>query len=254
MFKNKKFLIGMIHLPPLLGSNSFTNMNDCINKALNSLDYLQNAGFDAVLLENENDKPHTGNATPSQIASMSLIAWEVMKKSKISVGVQLLLNDWKSSFDVAKAVGAQFTRMDIFIDETFAGNYNIIPDLKEIMDYKNKIYKDLTLLTDIQIKSTVISEYNNILKDSSEECIKNKIDGIVIPGSGSQIEIPIEKIKLVKENFPNATILIGGGVNKDNINEHMKFADGAIIGASIKTDGNIDFKKATELVKAMKDV
>lgn len=251
MFKNKKFLIGMIHLPPLLGIEGFKDLNYCINKSLNDLEALEKAGFDAALLENENDKPHTEFATSAQIACMSIIAWEVMKKAKISIGVQLLLNDWKSSFDIAKAVGAKFTRLDVFVDKTTCSWCNIIPNPQEIINYKNKIYKDLILYTDIQVKYKTMLDKNKTLEQSAKECVEYKSDGIIITGAGSGLETPLEKIKLIKNNFPNTKIIVGAGINKSNIKEQMTFADGAIVGTSIKTGEYVDFDKASELVKEL---
>ena len=242
----------MIHLPPLLGIDGFTSIDFCIKKALFDLEALEKSGFDAVLLENENDKPHTEFSTPAQIASMSIIAWEVMKKAKIPVGVQLLLNDWKASFDISKAVGAKFTRLDVFVDKTTCKWCDIIPDPKEIMEYKNKTYKELVLFTDIQVKYKTMLDKNKTLEQSAQECIDYKSDGIIITGAGTGIETPLEKIKLIKEKFPNETILIGAGVSKDNIQEQFKYADGAIVGSSIKTGENVDFKKAEELVKKIR--
>jgi membrane complex biogenesis BtpA family protein len=169
---NKNILIGMVHLPPLLGLDGFPGINECIDKALKDLDSLQNAGFDAVLLENENDKPHTENATSAQVSAITLIAWEVIKKAKVPVGVQLLLNDWKSSFDVCKAVGAVFTRLDVFVDHVTCKWRDIKPNPKEIIDYKNKIYSELNLFTDIQVKYKTMLDKNKTLEQSAKNAYR----------------------------------------------------------------------------------
>lgn len=243
----------MIHLPPLLSLDGFPGLNTCIDKALKDLEVLQSAGYDGALLENENDKPHTENVNQAQIASMSIIAWEVMKKAKIPVGVQLLLNDWKSSFDVAKAVGAQFTRLDVFVDDVSCKWCDIFPKPQEIMDYKNSFYPELTLFTDIQVKYKTMFDKNKTLQQSAQECIDYGSDGIVITGTATGVETPMEKIKTIRESFPDATLLVGAGINKDNILEQFKYVNGAIVGSSIKTGEYVDYNKAKELVELIKN-
>src|SRR3989344_3304662 len=114
--KENKILIGMIHLPPLLSIRGFLGMKKTIAKALADLSALEKAGFDGALIENDDDKPHTEFANEAQVASFSIIANEVCRVAKIPIGVQMMLNDWRASFAIAKAVGAKFTRLDVFVD------------------------------------------------------------------------------------------------------------------------------------------
>lgn len=106
----------------------------------------------------------------------------------------------------------------------------------------------MTLFTDIQVKYKTLLNPNKTLKQSAEEAIKYKTNGIVITGSATGVETPIEKVKEIKSLFPDETILIGAGLNKDNILEQLKYADGAIVGTSIKTGDFVDYIKAKELV------
>lgn len=118
--KQNNILIGMIHLPPLLSIKGFSGVEKAVAKALADLSALEKAGFDAALIENDNDKPHTEFANEAQIASFSVIANEVCKNAKITIGVQMMLNDWRASFAIAKAAGAKFTRLDVFVSRSIA--------------------------------------------------------------------------------------------------------------------------------------
>ena len=115
--KEKNILIGMIHLPSLLSMEGFSGIEKMVKNAIADLKNLEAAGFDAVLVENDNDKPHTEFANAAQIANLTVVAREVCKQAKIPVGVQMMLNDWEASFSIAKAVGAKFTRLDVFVDD-----------------------------------------------------------------------------------------------------------------------------------------
>ena len=241
----------MIHLPSLLSMEGFSGIEKMVKNAIADLKNLEAAGFDAVLVENDNDKPHTEFANAAQIANLTVVAREVCKQAKIPVGVQMMLNDWEASFSIAKAVGAKFTRLDVFVDDVTCEWCKIIPNPQEIMEYKNKIYPDLFLLTDIQVK------YKKMIKprplsESARLAIKNGSDAIVVTGEATGVETPIERLIQVRQSFPSFPLFIGAGVNEKNIQEQFKIATGAIVGTSIKTGQRINLAKAKKLVSNVK--
>lgn len=250
--KKNKILIGMIHLPSLLsiasGRLQGAPLRHAIRNALADLSALEQAGFDGALIENDNDKPHTEFANAFQIANFSIIAQEVCKQAKIPIGVQMMLNDWQASFAIAKAVGAKFTRLDVFVDHVSCDWGEINPNPTKIIAYKNQIYPELLLLTDIQVK------YKTVLKPrplttSAKLAIQKGSDGLIITGNATGIETPIEKIIEVRKKFPHFPIFVGAGVHETNIQEQLSFANGAIVGTSIKTHNRIDLHKAIGLKK-----
>jgi membrane complex biogenesis BtpA family protein len=250
LFGDKKFLIGMIHLPPLPGFSNHTNLKDCIDAALYDLNILTKAGFDAVLIENDKDQPHTIEANPEQISALTLISDAVVKSSSIPVGVQMMLNDWRSSFAIAAMTGCKFTRLDVFVDNVTCKWGDIDPNPVEIIAFKNKISPDIVLLTDIQVKYKEMKDPSKTLLTSAQQAIDHNTNGLVLTGAGNGIETPFEKLQTVKERFKNIPVIVGSGATKDNIALQMSVADGAIIGTSIKQQNSdrIDLSIAQELV------
>lgn len=246
--KNKNILIGMIHLPSLLLMDTPSKMKSAIQNALADLSALEQAGFDGALIENDNDKPHTEFANAFQMANLSIISHEVCKKAHIPIGVQMMLNDWKSSFAIAKSVGAKFTRQDVFVDHVTCDWGEINPDPKKILAYKNKIHPELLLLTDIQVKYKTLVKPRP-LTTSARLAIQNGSDGLIITGNATGEETPLDKIKKVKHKFSDFPIFVGAGINEKNILEQFTFANGAIVGSSIKTKDRIDLQKAIRLQK-----
>lgn len=241
----------MIHLPPLLSIKGFSGMEKAIAKALADLSALEKAGFNGALVENDNDKPHTEFANEAQIASFSIIANEVCKNVKIPIGVQMMLNDWRASFAIAKAVGAKFTRLDVFVDHVDSKWGEINPTPAEIIAYKKEIYPELLLLTDIQVKYKRMIK-PRLLATSAMLAIRHGTNGLIITGEATGVETPIEKIKAVRKRFPHFPIFVGAGVNEKNIREQLSIANGAIVGTSIKSGEKIDLYKATRLKKKIK--
>ena len=251
--KEKNILIGMIHLPPLLSMKGFSSMEEIIAGALADLDVLQKAGFDAVLVENDNDQPHTEFANEAQVASLAIIAHEVCKKATVPVGVQMMLNDWKSSFAIAKAAGAVFTRLDVFVDDVTCEWCEIHPNPQEIIDYKNELYPELLLLTDIQVKyKTMITP--RPLTESAVLAIAAGSDGLVVTGEATGVETPLVCIKEVRGGVGDFPVFVGAGVSEANIKDQFEFATGAIVGSSIKTGDRVDVAKARGLSSSLKSL
>ncbi|MFA5793429.1 MAG: BtpA/SgcQ family protein [Candidatus Gracilibacteria bacterium] len=251
IFKKKNnILIGMIHLSPLLSISGFEGIKKTTEKALRDLLALQSAGFDGALIENENDKPHTEFANPAQIANFTVIAQEVCKHAKIPVGVQIMLNDWKSSFSIAKVVGAKFTRLDVFVDHVSSRWGEIHPNPRKIIKYKKEIFPELLLLTDIQVKYKTMIVSRSLIA-SARQAIAHESDGLIITGEATGKETPLSKIQEVRKAFPDFPIFVGAGIRKENIREQLSVANGAIVGTSIKTRGMIYVKKAKMLRRAL---
>ena len=251
LFKREKnILIGMIHLSPLLSIQGYPGMHTLIDEALADLNALEKAGFDAVLIENEHDKPHTEYANQAQIASFTVVAQEICRRATIPVGVQVMLNDWIASCAIAKAVGATFTRLDVFVDDVICEWGEINPDPEKIITYKNSIYPELFLLTDIQVKyKTMVTP--RPLVESAKLALKHSSDGLIITGEATGSETPLRKIKEVRDAYPSTPLFVGAGIAPQNSIEQLSVAHGAIVGTSIKTKGRIDYEKAYQLRKCV---
>ena len=249
--KEKNILIGMIHLPPLLGLAGFPGMARVIDKALADLGALQKAGFDGALIQNDQDKPHTEFATSGQVARFTAIAMKVCEKARIPIGVQVMLNDWRVSFEIAMVAGAAFTRLDVFVDHVTCEWGDIHPDPAEIMAYKDAVYPDLLLLTDIQIKNKRMVRPRP-LETSAARAMRQGSDGLVVTAGAEATERLANTLRRKKgsAHFP---ILVGAGVNAENVRQQLKNANGAFVGGAIKTADSVNVGKAKELVKSLGD-
>ena len=79
-------------------------------------------------------------------------------------------------------------------------------------------------------------------------------DALILTGSGTGAETPLEDVKLVREACPEARILVGSGVGVETIGEVLGLADGAIVGTALKEGGvvsrPVDPSRVEALVEA----
>lgn len=249
----KKLIIGMIHLPPLPGYRKHPGMDEVIKHALNILQILQTGGADAVLVENEYDHPHQVKAGPEIIVAMSTVVAEIVKRSKIPVGVEVLLNDPKASLAIAKVCGAQFIRTDYFVDKMWRKEYGEMEiNPKALISFKNKIKaNDVKIFADVQVKYAKLLEKDKAIKQSIKQAVKAGADGIIVTGKISGQAPDLADLQEAKSSAGIVPVYVGSGFSDENAGQLLKFCDGAIVGTSLKRNGVVNLKKVKELIKVI---
>ena len=119
VFKEEKPVIAMVHLGALPGTplyNENGGLNGILKSAHKDLIALQDAGVDAVMFGNENDRPYEFNVDTASTASMAYIIGRLKDDIKIPFGVNVLW-DPIATMALAAATGAAFVR------EIFTGTY-----------------------------------------------------------------------------------------------------------------------------------
>lgn len=249
-------LIGVVYLAPSLGYKDYPGSEKVIEMAIQDTKIYFEAGVDAVLLENENDHPYTLTATSQVIASMTATTLAVVKAfPKKNIGVEFLLNDPKASLAIAAASGAQFIRTDYFVDRMsrpeYGGDMHIDP--QAVMDYRKQLKAEsIKIYSDIQVKYATMLEQKS-LAESARQAEHYGSDGAVVSGTKTGVAPSAEELKSARSGGKNISIMIGSGLNVENIPLLKPYLDGAIVGTSMMIDGRPDLKKATQLVQAWKN-
>ncbi|MBW8617723.1 MAG: SgcQ protein, partial [Hyphomicrobiales bacterium] len=119
VFGNTKPVIAMVHIGALPGSplyDSEGGLERLIADARKDLTALQNAGVDAVMFGNENDRPYEFKVDTASTATMAFIIGRLKSEITVPFGVNVLW-DPMSTVALAAATGAAFVR------EIFTGTY-----------------------------------------------------------------------------------------------------------------------------------
>ncbi|HDJ96819.1 MAG TPA: BtpA/SgcQ family protein [Candidatus Aenigmarchaeota archaeon] len=251
IFGVEKPLIGVIHLPPTLSYKGFKGMNHIVSKALKDARALEKGGVNGIIVENEYDHPHTIFVNKAQVACLTVVTKEVVDNVNLPVGVCVLRNDYEAAFSIAKATGCRFIRLDVFVDEvkTNAGIIKVNPD--NVMKFKTKIKcKNILLLTDIQVKHASLLKQKSIVESAKEAKIKGS-DAVIVSGKRTGIPPSVAKVKKVKNAVGEFPVLVGSGVNPENIEKFVNHADGFIVGTYFKRNSYIDERKVKKLVDTL---
>jgi len=254
IFPNPKAIIGMIALPPLPGYPEFVSMDAVIDRALGDLETLQRGGVDGVCVENDYDRPHQLIVGPEIIASFTRVAHEISLHASIPVGLEVLLNDWRASLAIAKVVNARFVRLDFFVDRARIQAGVIEPEPDAVIAYRKQIRAEgVALLTDVQVKYSELLEPGKPLTTSVEQAISHGSDAVVVSGKITGDSPTLDDLREAREAAGDFLVLVGSGTTPQNVRDLFRYADGAIVGTSLKNSMEADERIVSERVKQLMD-
>lgn len=252
----RKPIIGMAHLPALPGTplyDSAAGMRHVRDAVARDLEALQGGGIHAVMFCNENDRPYRLDADLASVAAITDVVASLRDELSVPFGVNVLW-DPKATLAVAAATGAAFAR-EIFAG-AFAGDFGVWERTAgDAFRYRREVSAEgCRLLFNINAefaapiaprplgdvaRSIVFSSMPDAL------CVSGPITGQAAEASGlSEVSSAV-----VDSGVP---VLVNTGFRTSNAAELLQFADGAIVGSSLKVDGitwnPVDQKRVHELM------
>jgi len=267
-------LIGVIHLPPLPGSNAYqmeprlvdvaSYVNSIIDYAVKESEKLVSAGFDAVIVENYGDAPYEARPHPIVVASLALVVRELARSLHAPVGVSLLRNDPINAIGVAAVSGAKFVRINALCTARISPEGVIGPSLGEAsrgFSIVKASPDSIEILADVDVKHSIPLSTAYTPEWEILECKSRKgglaITGIIISGGRTGEAPSLDYAKRLARIARSAGFkaFIGSGLTPENATAFRGF-DGYIVGTSIKESPKAGARvveaRASAIVKALK--
>ena len=238
--KQKKQIIGMVHVQALPGTPKHSkSMKEIISIAVEEAKLYEDAGLDAIMIENMHDIPYLNrNVGPEITASMTAIACEIKRNVSVPIGIQILAGANKQALAVAKATALDFIRVEGFVFSHIADEGLMNADAGELLRYRKQINaENIAVLTDIKKKHSshsITSDISIVEFAKAGEFFLS--DGIIITGLATGKPADIEELKAVRKET-KLPIFIGSGITEKNISEFWDFTDGFIVGSYFKEKG-----------------
>jgi len=256
MMPRKKMIFGMLHVPALPGSpGSEMSLDEIKNFVLQDAHSLEKGGVNGFFIENYGDIPFfPGSVPPITVASLSVVAKAVREKSKLDLGINVLRNDGESALAIAQAVGAQWIRVNVLTGARLTDQGIIEGKAHEILRYRKKIAAgSVRILADIAVKCSSSISDRTLDAEVEETVNRSGAEGLIVTGTSTGKPVNIEELKQVKDKASGLPVWIGSGVTAENIQELAHFADGFIVGSSLKSriDGPIELERVQELVRRL---
>ena len=252
--KNRKIIIGMIHIPALPGTpeNKLTP-KEIIQKCIEEAKIYQKHGLKVLMIENMHDIPYTKRIGPEIITLMTLIGAEI-KKLGLYCGIQILAAANKEAIAAAHASGMDFIRAEGFVYAHVADEGYIESCAGDLLRYRKSINAEkIKIFTDIKKKHSshaITSDVNIAETAHAAEFFLS--DGVIVTGESTGKEPNLEEVKAVKKSV-KGPVLIGSGITNENLKNFFDYSDIFIVGSYIKKDGywknELDETRISKLMK-----
>jgi len=255
LFNCQKPIIAMCHFSPLPGDPAFDKeggMKKVVEWARKDLLALQNGGVDAVMFSNEFSLPYMTKVDTVTVAAMARVIGELMSDIKIPFGVNVLW-DPTATLDLAAATGAKFVR------EIFTGVYASDFGLWDTNCGATVRHQYAIGAEKVRLLFNIVPEAAKYLADrdivdiAKSTVFNARPDALCVSGLTAGIETDVQILKRVKEVVPDTVVFANTGVKLENVEEQLKFADGAIVGTTFKRDGRFENHVDEGRVKAFMD-
>ncbi len=257
-----KPVIGMVHLWPLPGAPGYTGygMQTIIDHALRDAEVLVQGGVDGLIVENMWDLPYyvgTG-VKPEAMTAQAVAAAEVVKSFPLPVGINVIHNGGIVCLAIAVAARARFIRVCILTGsrlwDTGELDHGCAADL--VRKRKELHAEEIHIFADVDKKHSV-SFPGLDLATHIEWTEFYGADALIVTGRMTGSAPDAEKVREAR-SLATRPILVGSGSNRENIGPFLQYADGVIVGSSLKKDGvmqnPVDLQRVREFMDAVRAV
>jgi uncharacterized protein len=257
LFGVEKPLIAMCHLLGLPGRPRYDaagGIDRIVELARRDLRALQDGGVDAVMFCNEHDLPYSTHVGTEAAAAMAAVVGRLRDDIRVPYGINLLW-DPRSSLAVAVATGASFVR------EVFTGVFDsdmglLAPDFGELAGYRHAIGGD-----DVAIFANITPEFSRsvggrTVAERAASAAYLGVDALLISGPAAGVGVNMSELEEARAAVTGTPVLANTGVRADTVQDILRVADGAIVGTSLKVDGDtwnaVDPPRVVEMMERVR--
>ncbi len=246
----------MVHLGPLPGSPGYRGDLDAVIAAgvADGL-ALEEAGFEAALVENFGDAPFFADDVPkATVAAMTAAVSAVASAVGIPVGVNVLRNDAVAGIAVACAAGAALVRVNVLTGTMFTDQGPIVGRAAEVARARVELGAEVLILADVFVKHATPPPGLTLEQATRDTVERGGADAVVVSGPGTGRRPTMAMVRTVADAAGGRPVYVGSGVTAATIPRYLSVAHGAIVGTSIKRGGvavnPIDPKRARAVSEA----
>ena len=267
MFGVQKPVIGMVHLWPLPGAPGYSGygIGTILDHARCDAEALLEGGVDGLIVENMWDLPYyAGASVPLEaaaaqaVAARAVVEMAAQPETPVPVGVNVIHNGAFAELAIAVAAGAAFIRVCILTGarlwDTGGLDKGCAADL--LRRRKELGAEHVKLFADVDKKHSI--PFPGLDLETHIEWTEfYRADALIVSGRMTGSAPPLDKVRRAKE-LATRPILMGSGTTAENVAGFLQYADGAIVGSSLKVDGvaenPIDLDRVRRYMDAVKAV
>jgi len=251
--------MGVVHLRPLPGAPAYTgeDVRDIYAAGVRDALTLVNGGIDAVIVENASDQPflRPDDIGPETVAALTAACLEIRNAVDVPLGVTCVANGAIQGLAVAKAAGASWVRVNQWANAYVANEGILSGDAARALRYRNAIgARDINILADVHVKfgAHAITADRSI-SEQATDAEWHHADVLIATGTRTGSPTQPDEVKEVRAGT-NLPVIVGSGLDPEQLPRLFQVADGAIVGQWLKEDGHwwnpVDPRRVERLMTA----
>jgi hypothetical protein len=243
-------LTGVVHLPPMPGYPNSPGLDGVIEFAIKEAQTLERAGFSAILVENEGDRPHVLEVSDEYIRNASRVIQAVKAQTKLPVGLEILY-DMVGTVRAGIDARADFVRLDVFTDDTEV-RWGLVKECTAEVTRLRERFPGFfpELWTDIHVKHGR-NLSGRSLAESTELAIRHGASVLIVTGTMTGQPPQPEDCEEMRRRAGGVPVYVGSGFSEDNVELLCGVTDGAVVATSLQTEGQFQFDRCKKLAEAV---
>ena len=251
-------VIGMLHAMALPGAPVYGGDLARVRKALlDDAEALVTGGVDGLMLENFGDSPFYPDRVPAMtVAALTALATEVRRCFPVPLGINVLRNDGRSALAIAVACGAAFIRVNILCGARVADQGLLQGIAHDLL--RDRVYlqaQGIPIWADVDVKHSAALAARSLRDEVRDLIERGMADAVIVSGTATGSPIDLETLRTVRDAASGTPVLIGSGVMTESLGQLIPYADGLIVGSSLKREGlaknPVDIDRVRSLVAAV---
>lgn len=250
-------LIGMLHIPALPGSPRFSgDMKSVLDHVLADAEAWASSRVSHLMLENFGDVPfHAARVSPLTIAHMTAIAHSVRQRFSVSIGINVLRNDSIAALSIAHAVGGAAIRVNVLSGSRLTDQGIVTGQAADLMRLRRSLDAEhIAVFADVDVKHSVPLAAQSLTDQTRDAIDRALADAVIVSGCATGQGVDLDSLAEISAAAGSTPVLIGSGVSIETAPSLRRFAQGYIIGTSVKQAGNVRAPVDPARVKALVQV
>lgn len=257
MFDFSPKLIGVVHLLPLPGSPRWGgDLEAVIAAAQADVEAYLAGGADALIIENFGDVPFTNGPAPAEtIATMAAVATAVRLAVDLRTpfGFNVLRNDPLAGLAIAAAASGAFIRVNVHSGSMVTDQGVIHGNAYETLRARARLCPKVRIFADVLVKHAHPLAPIPVDEAAKDTLHRGLADALILSGVATGAPVDVEQLRLARAACPDAMLLVGSGATADNAARLLCYADGLIVGASLKRGGRLDQPVDPDRVRRLRE-
>jgi len=255
----EKFLAAMIAVRPLPGAPAYDGDDgSIITAALSDLEHYSRERVDAIVLENSHELPYIKPPLPEKaVALMKKLAREVRARFGGPIGIQMLEDANETAMEIACEAKLDFVRVEGYVFAHIGGAGliegcagKLLRERKALGCEHVKVFADLKKK---HCSHALTADLDIVAELHQAEFFL--ADGVIVTGSRTTEPPDVAELQRVK-SAAKVPVIVGSGMNTENVRSYLPLADGFIVGSTFRQAGqflgNLDPKRVDEFMAAFR--